>query len=119
MEGFSEKDLAELHAAAMLAKFPNLQYHCEQKIATKTLKVSSAMEITAVGAHTGDDIMQRFGMRYLLQNYASFVSDKNGLWVLGIETFQAIVSRVGVPEFVAERAHPRMAVRRTTRFLSC
>jgi hypothetical protein len=76
LEGFSAKDLAEF-ILQQCYKFPNLQYHCDKnkKLLQSLWKVPSAIGITAVGAQTGDDVMERFGMRYLLQNYASFVSD--------------------------------------------
>lgn len=87
----TDRDILLLIKAARFLKLTRLTYLCEKWI-SEHLTLDNIFDSLKAANELNEERIKGFCMQFALQNYNSVISNKNGIFILGIELFQEVVA---------------------------
>jgi len=87
----SSTEILELNKAAKYFQLPRLQYMCEKHMAD-SMKMDNVVGVLKAAHDLQEPTVEAFAKWYALEHYNEFVSNKDGLHILGIDLFQEVVT---------------------------
>ena len=87
----TDKDILFLVKASRFFKLNRLSYLCERWL-NEHMTIESVFHLLRAATDSGEDRIKGFCLQFALQNYNSFISNKDGIYILGIELFQEVVA---------------------------
>lgn len=86
-----DKDILHLNAAARHFKLARLSYLCERWL-REHMTIESVFHLLKEATDQNETRVKGFCMQFALQHYNDFISNKDGIYILGIELFQEVVA---------------------------
>ena len=86
-----DKEILHLTVAARYFKLGRLCYLCERWL-REHLTIESVFHLLKAANEINEARIKGFCIQFALQNYNAFISNKDGIYILGIELFQEVVA---------------------------
>lgn len=87
----TDKDILLLNAASRQFKLARLSYLCERWL-REHMTIESVFHLLKAATDLQETRVKGFCMQFALQHYNDFISNKDGIYILGIELFQEVVA---------------------------
>lgn len=87
----TDKELLHLTVAARFFKLGRLSYLCERWL-KEHMTIESVFNLLRAASDLNDQRIKGYCLQFALQHYNEFISNKDGIYILGIELFQEIVA---------------------------
>lgn len=87
----TDKDILLLNAASRQFKLARLSYLCERWL-REHMTIESVFHLLKAATDLNETRVKGFCMQFALQHYNDFISNKDGIYILGIELFQEVVA---------------------------
>lgn len=87
----SDKDVIALGKAARQLKLVRLNYLCERWL-IQNLTVEGAFHLLKAVTDAQEERLKGFCVKFALSHYNEFISNKDGIYILGLELFQEVVA---------------------------
>lgn len=87
----TDKELLHLTVASRFFKLGRLSYLCERWM-KEHMTIESVFNLLRAASDLNEQRIKGYCLQFALQHYNEFISNKDGIYILGIELFQEIVA---------------------------
>src|SRR3990167_7525793 len=87
----TDKELLHLTVASRFFKLGRLSYLCERWM-KEHMAIESVFNLLRAASDLNEQRIKGYCLQFALQHYNEFISNKDGIYILGIELFQEIVA---------------------------
>lgn len=87
----TDKEILSLVSAARYFKLSRLAYLCERWL-REHMTIESVFHLLKVATDLKEERVKGFCLQFALGHYNEFISNKDGIYILGIELFQEVVA---------------------------
>jgi len=87
----TDKEILSLVSAARFFKLSRLAYLCERWL-REHMTIESVFHLLKVATDLKEERVKGFCLQFALGHYNEFISNKDGIYILGIELFQEVVA---------------------------
>jgi len=104
LQEMGPKPILELNKAAKHFQIKRLTWLCENHL-QQSLSIDNIFDVLKCANEANEPLVKSFAMQFAIDHYNDFVTNKNGLHILGLDLFQEVVTAFQTFSATKQRAN--------------